>query len=65
MRERVRGGLDLGAASAVGVVSRSAHSSTVFGKRSGKEGDAEGVPASSIADRRAVVEWGPNEKSRL
>ena len=45
--------------------SRSAHSSAAFAKQSSDEDHVEGVPTSSTMDRRVVVEWGQNEKSRL
>lgn len=44
----------------VTVASRSAHSSAAFSKR-----PSEGVPVSSVTDRRIVVAWGSNEKSQL
>ena len=47
------------------VASRSAYSSAAFVKQSNEEDRTEGVPTSSIADRRVVVGWGPNEKSQL
>jgi len=48
----------------VAVAPRSFHSSAVFAKESSREDHAEGVPNSSIMDKRVVVEWGP-EKSQL
>ena len=47
------------------VASRSTHSSATFAKQSNEEDRTEGLPNSSIADRRVVVGWGPNEKSQL
>lgn len=49
----------------VAVASGSTHSSAAFAKRSSGEGNVEGVPTSSTADRGIIVGWGPNEKSRL
>ena len=54
------------AATTVTGTSGSAHSSTAFAKQSSEEGHVGGVlPTCSSADRRVVVEWGPNEKSQL
>jgi hypothetical protein len=54
------------AATTVTGTSGSAHSSTAFAKQSSEEDHVGGVlPTSSSADRRVVVEWGPNEKSQL
>lgn len=47
------------------IASRSVYSSAAFVKQSNEEDHTDGVPSGSIADRRIVVEWGPNEKSRL
>jgi len=47
------------------VISRSTHSSAAFVKQSNEEDHAEGLPTSSIADRRVVIGWGPSEKSQL
>ena len=50
---------------AVVVTPRGVHSSAASVGES-REGDrVRGVPRSSIVDRRVVVEWGPNESSRL
>lgn len=40
-------------------------SSTAFAKQPIQGYHAEGLPASSIADRRVVIEWRQNEKSRF
>lgn len=73
MCERVLGGPGLGyklrrwtGVPAGAGTPRSIHSSAVFAKQSSEEVRVEGVPkTSSTADRRVVVEWGPNEKSQL
>ena len=51
-------------APAVAVTSRLAHSSAEFSKGL-SEAHVEGAPTSSATDRRVVVEWRPNERSRL
>ena len=49
----------------IAVTSRSPYSSAASVKQSNEEDHTEGVPTSSIGDRRVVVGWGPNEKSQL
>ena len=49
----------------VAVASRFAHSSAAFAKQPHEEDHTESLPTSSVMGRRVVVQWGPNEESRL
>ena len=69
MGEQALGGQVLGVRrwtgiATVALVPRPFHSSAVFARESSRQDYAEGVPNSSIMDRRVVVEWGA-ERSRL
>ena len=50
---------------AVVVTPRGVHSPAASVGESSEGDRGRGVPGSSIVDRRVVVEWGPNERSRL
>jgi len=67
--ERVLGGRGpgvMGVPTVAAVTPRLIHSSAVFANQPSEGGRLKGVPATSLtADRRVVVEWRPNEKSRL